>query len=250
MPEFVKRRPPAEPGSIPDVLGMFTAELRFYREIAPDVGVRVPACYRAEESDQGTLLVLEDLSGWDEGADPVEFARLLRGMHDRWRGEASRRWPWLRPVGAGRVEIGELWRRTWPGIADHPGLTPLVRDLGARLDGLAAVRPGGPTTLCHGDPRDQNARTSYEGEIALLDWEDVTAGYPADDLVCLLVSSVDPARWEETLAAYGPVAGLDAAWPEGIQQGLFTLADDPDGPDAEARCARLDEAGRRMAAVR
>ena len=64
MPPFVKRRTPAVPGSIPDVLGMFTGEVRFYREIAPLPGVRVPACYTAEDTAGGTLLVLEDLSGW------------------------------------------------------------------------------------------------------------------------------------------------------------------------------------------
>jgi hypothetical protein len=246
MSEFVKRRAPAEPGSVADVLGMFTAEVRFYREIAPVVGVRVPACYRAEESAEGTLLVLEDLSAWDEGADPVDHARVLRGMHDRWRGEAALRWPWLRPVGAGGDEIDDLWRRTWPRIADHPGLTPRVRAFGARVDGLEVGAPSGPTTLCHGDPSARNARTSPEGEIALLDWEDVTAGHPADDLVWMLVSSVDPFRWDETLAAYGPVDGIAEAWPEGVRQGLFSLSDDPEGPDAEASCARLDEACRRL----
>ena len=56
---FVKRRGPPLPGSIPDVLGMFTAEVRFYREIAPQVGVRVPECYEASAGPEGTLLVLE-----------------------------------------------------------------------------------------------------------------------------------------------------------------------------------------------
>jgi hypothetical protein len=50
---FVKRRAPPLPGSIPDVLGMFTAEVRFYREIAPQVGVRVPECYEASEGPEG-----------------------------------------------------------------------------------------------------------------------------------------------------------------------------------------------------
>jgi hypothetical protein len=247
MSEFVKRRQPAEPGSIADVLGMFTAELRFYREIAAVIGVRVPVCYRAEESDEGTLLVLEDLSAWDEGADPAEYARLLRSMHDRWRGEASIRWPWLRPIDAGEDEIIDLWRRTWPRIADHSGLTQRARDLGGRLDGWSTPTPTGPTTLCHGDASARNARTSPDGEVALLDWEDVNAGYAADDLVWMLVSSVDPDRWDETLAAYGPVDGLDDAWPESVRQGMFSVSDDPDGPGAEAWFARIDEACRRVA---
>jgi hypothetical protein len=56
-PVRVKRRERPVPGSIPDVLAMFQSELRFYREIAPVLGVRVPRCYRAEETADGTLLV-------------------------------------------------------------------------------------------------------------------------------------------------------------------------------------------------
>lgn len=37
---------------------MFESEVRFYREIAPYVGVRVPECYRAEAGPDGTLLEL------------------------------------------------------------------------------------------------------------------------------------------------------------------------------------------------
>jgi fructosamine-3-kinase len=87
---YVKRRPPAEPGSIPVALDMFRAEVRFYREIAPVAGVRVPACYQAEVTDEGgTVLVLEDLSAWQPGADPAAAARLLAGMHRRWEGQAA-----------------------------------------------------------------------------------------------------------------------------------------------------------------
>ncbi len=104
----------------------------------------------------------------------------------------------------------------------------------------------GPVTLCHGDASDQNARTSPDGEIALLDWEDVTVGRPADDLAWYMVSSVEPARWDETLAAYGSVDGLTDAWPEGVRQGLFEVAADPDGPGVAGWAARLDEAVRRL----
>jgi hypothetical protein len=67
---YVKRRGVPPPGSIPEALGMFRAEVRFYQEIAPVVGVRVPLCHRAEAGDDGTLLVLEDLSSWRLGAEP------------------------------------------------------------------------------------------------------------------------------------------------------------------------------------
>jgi len=92
----MKRRPLPVPGSIPDVLGMFECEVQFYREVAPVVGVRVPGCRRAESSAVGTLLELEDLSGWDAGADPIAAAGVLALLHATWEGVAYGRWPWLR----------------------------------------------------------------------------------------------------------------------------------------------------------
>ena len=53
------------------------------------------------------------------------------------------------------------------------------------------------------------------------------------DLAWLLTSSVDPARWDEVIAAYGPADGLVHVLPAVIVQGLLSLADAPAG-SAEA----------------
>jgi Phosphotransferase enzyme family len=259
MRGFEKRRPVAVPGSIPDVLDMFRSEVRFYREIAPIIGVRVPACYRAEDNAEGTLLVLEDLSTWTPGADPIDFATLLADMHARWHG-ATARWPWLRPVGAAADLVGTLYDEVWPAIAVHPVLSPRVREVGARLLGHAAraestVNAAVPLTLCHGDASYRNARTRPDGQIALLDWEDVTAAPGVTDLAWLLTSSVPPERWGETITAYGDPDDLDAALPACIVQGLLSLNDiiadgdataDGDGDSAAAWGQRLDAAVSRL----
>lgn len=194
---FVKRRDPAEPGSIPDVLGMFTAEVRFYREIAPHIGVRVPVCYEASEGLEGTLLVLEDLSDWSPGADPVEAVHLYAELHGRFRGVAARRWPWLRRGGDGADLVGALYDRTWPMLAGRPDLPASVRRVGAAMVGHAAGAEraslgNGPVTLVHGDASARNQRTGPSGEIALLDWEDVRLGGGIADIGWFLVSSVGP----------------------------------------------------------
>lgn len=223
---------------------MFAAEVRFYREIAPFVGVRVPACFRAENGPDGTLLELEDLSAWSPGADPVDLARTLADLHARFRGRAGTRWPWLRRPGAAADLIAALYDSTWPALADHPGLTPRVRAAGAQLVGAAAAWPGpsGPPTLCHGDASLRNVRTGPDGEIALLDWEDVNIDDGVTDLAWLLVSSVEPGQWAQVKAAYGSPGGLADAWPDAIVQGLLSLADDPSGPGAQGWCDRLDAA--------
>jgi hypothetical protein len=249
---YVKRRNWPEPGSIPDVLDMFRCELRFYREIAPVVGVRVPACYQAEETDQGTFLVLEDLSGWQPGADPAAAARLLSGMHQRWQGLARRRWPWIRADGAAIDLVAKLFDQTWPQLADRGDLTPSVRAIGSRFVGHVAdaedlAAQAGATTLTHGDASMQNMRTSPSGEIALLDWEDVSAAPGVSDLAWMLVSSVHPAEWDEVIAAYGQSDGLAQVLPALIVQGLFSLSDTAAGTaEAAAWIERIEAAGNRL----
>ena len=142
MTVFVKRRDPPTPGSIPEALDSFQAEVRFYLEVAPVIGVRVPACYEAQATDQGTALVLEDLAGWQPGADPLAAVRVLSGMHRRWVGRPQLCWPWLRPVGLAVELVEDLFARVWPELAGRADLTPTVRLLGERLVGkVAEVEP-------------------------------------------------------------------------------------------------------------
>jgi hypothetical protein len=249
---YVKRRSWPEPGSIPDVLDMFRSELRFYREIAPVAGVRVPACYQAEETDERTLLVLEDLSQWQPGADPAAAARVLSGLHRRWQGRALRRWPWLRAGAAAADLVEGLFDRTWPQLASREDLTPPVRACAERLvghvlDAEETASRAGATTLAHGDASMLNMRTSPDGEIALLDWEDVSAGPGIYDLAWMLVSSVNPVRWDEAIASYGQSDGLAQVLPAVMVQGLFSLSDTPAGTsEAASWVERLDAASRRL----
>jgi Phosphotransferase enzyme family len=243
---YVKRRGRPEPGSISAVLDSFRAEVRFYREIAPVVGVRVPACYRAEDTDEGTVLTLEDLSGWCAGADPLAASRVLAGMHRQWAGQAQLRWPWLRPVGAAVDLVERLFATVWPRLAVRAELTPAVRRLGEQLVGRVTesewmTGSAGPLTLVHGDASMLNMRTGPGGEVALLDWEDVSAAPGVVDLAWLLVSSVEPVQWEEVIAAYGPAHGLTQVLPAIAVQGLLSLSDTPAGSgEATAWIRRLD----------
>ena len=231
---------------------MFRCELRFYREIAPEVGVRVPACYQAEETAEGTLLVLEDLSAWQPGADPAVAANVLSDMHRRWEGQARRRWPWLRADGAAIDLVEQLFAQTWPVLAARGDMTPSVQTLGKRFLGHVAdaddgVTRAGVPTLAHGDASMLNMRTSPNGEVALLDWEDVSSGPGIYDLAWMLVSSVDPGRWDEAIAAYGRSAGLAEVLPAVLVQALLSLSDTQVGTaEATAWIERIDAAGHRL----
>lgn len=83
----------------------------------------------------------------------------------------------------------------------------------------------GPLTLVHGDASVRNMRTGPGGEVVLLDWEDVSAAPGVLDPAWLLLSSVEPARWDAVIAAYG-------------------AADPPFRCAAGRRCSRPAEPGR------
>ena len=251
---FVKRRPHATAGTIPHALDMFRNEVRFYREVAPEVGVRVPACHAAAETDDGFRLELEDLGGWTAGGDPAAVARVLATLHGRWEGTAAERWPWLRPPGAAAGLVAELYDRTWPELDRRRDLPPAVRALGAGFVGrveeleLLEGEAAGPLTLIHGDVSAANVRTSPAGEIALLDWEDVRLAAGAVDVAWWLLTSVDPADWDAVLGASSATdrAGVPVVMATALTQAFLSLADLEDGsPEASASIARIEEAGRR-----
>lgn len=256
MPVHEKRRNRPAPGSIPDVLDIFRSEVRFYQELAPVVGVRVPACYRAEATDAGTLIELEDLSSWHPGADPASAAELLARLHERWPAPALARWPWLRQAGPAldtAVDlVAALYDRTWPLIAGRAELGIRARELGDRLAGRvaaaeSAASAAGPLVLTHGDASAPNMRTSPAAEIALLDWEDVGIAPGVTDLAWLLVSSVEPDRWDEVIAAYGHAGQLAEVLPSVAVQGFLSMFDTaPGSADSEGWSTRLQVAAARI----
>jgi aminoglycoside phosphotransferase (APT) family kinase protein len=230
---------------------MFTREVRFYREIAPYVGVRVPGCFVAEELGGATHLELEDLSDWRPGADPEAAGRTLAALHGRWAGRALERWPWLpRPDVSDLVD--ELFGEVWTSVRERAEVSVVVRGLGDSLRGRVAdaeqrAAASGPVSLTHGDASARNMRTSPDGEVALLDWEDYGTGPGITDVAWHLVSSVAPADWDAVLAAYGESSGLDMSLPAAVVQALLTLSDEePGSPPARAWVERIEQAARRL----
>lgn len=221
------------------------------------IGVRVPTCYRAEATDDGTLLELEDLSSWAPGAEPTAAARVLARLHDRWPSEALSRWTWLRQPGPAADAAGglvaALYDQTWPLIAGRAELGSEARGLGERLVGRVAAAEraangAGPPVLTHGDASAQNMRTSPVAEVALLDWEDVGIAPGVTDLAWLLVSSVEPGRWDEVIAAYGHAANLAEVLPAVAVQGFLSMSDSAaESAESKAWAIRLRSAAARAA---
>ncbi len=227
---FVKSRTPPEPGSIPAMLGMFENEIRFDEELADSVTVRTPNCYRAELSEDGTLLELEDLSSWKAGADPVAAVRVLAELHQSFSAADLEAWPWLWRGDTAADAIGALFDTRWEGLRSAPAISERIRTVGDELVGRVPniekreARHDSPT-LIHGDASFLNMRTSASGELALLDWEDVRIGDGTYDVAWMLVSSVEPTQWNQTLSSYdAPLLSWTNAFESAVVQGLLTMS--------------------------
>jgi aminoglycoside phosphotransferase (APT) family kinase protein len=115
--------------------------------------------------------------------------------------------------------VERLFIETWADLAGRGDLPRAVASFGARMAepeqvtaAEEAIAEAGPLTLVHGDAQARNVRTSPDGEVALLDWEDVSAAPGVLDLAWLLTASVDPGQWDEVIAAYGPIGGSTACF--------------------------------------
>ena len=127
---------------------------------------------------------------------------------------------WVSPSPApAAVILGGLFRqpgRAWRGAA--VSTAPVVA-LGTRLLGRAAEAESAVGSASAGDAGPRRCRrwpTSeplQAGEVALPDWEDVSAAPGVLDLAWLLVSPVDSAQWDKVIAAYGPPADIVGVLP-------------------------------------
>jgi hypothetical protein len=182
-------------------------EVRFYRELAPELGTGIPRSYgSAFDSATGRfVIVLEDMS-----ASPCEFpdtlhplstdkmaqvVEVLAGLHGTFWGRLPQK-----PGGSGR--FGWL---VAPSADPANLVTPTVMSTSARrLDGSTAmpVRAGryiwenfsavtatidsGPHTVLHGDSHPGNT-FFRNGGAGLLDWQVVRRGHPSRDLAYAIV---------------------------------------------------------------
>ncbi|WP_370289393.1 phosphotransferase family protein [Nocardioides sp.] len=220
--------PAADAGSRALLAGAYRGEIRFYRDIAPTVAIRVPGLVYASEVDDdgGFLLVLEDLAPARQGdqiagATPAQVRDAvvnLAGLHGP---------RWCDPT---LLEIEHL---TLNGPDDAALLAELygpatelfVDGLGALLDDdtIATLRACPPVVeawalgrrerfgLVHGDYRLDNLLfppdLPDQGSASIaVDWQTLSLALPARDLAYVVATSLDaPVRREverDLVAAY------------------------------------------------
>ncbi|PQM45349.1 phosphotransferase [Mycobacterium talmoniae] len=193
-------------------VGIYESEVRFFREIASTVDIRVPDVYFAAlESDSGRFtLVLEDLGGFATVGDMIAGARPeqaelalaeLAGLQaPRWNDPELTRLPWLADTTRTRM----LFAMVAPAVENFverfgERLNPRHVDLIRRLAPLAAQVPDlvwrPPFVVCHGDYRVDNlmfGNTEDAPPITVIDWQVVRVGPPLLDAATFMASCVEP----------------------------------------------------------
>jgi hypothetical protein len=181
------------------------AEGRFYRELGPSLGLRMPTCVYAG-ADEGTgrsLFIMNDLVS--EGATFLnsQFAytpeltkaalEQLALLHARTWGEKNLAdLDWLaanRPTMGDIMPVELLDTRINDGRAD--ALPDYLRD-GARIK-AAMQRVSAPRRVCvvHGDPHSLNIYLDREGRPGLLDWQLAHVGHWATDVSYHIATVLD-----------------------------------------------------------
>jgi hypothetical protein len=169
-------------------MGLYEREVRFYRDVAPRVGIRVPDCSLAEiDLDSGLfVLMLADLAPAragdqlvgatdDEIAAAVSTAAQLHAAW--WDNPAMAGYTWL-PSQAALVaatldkapELYPAFAEAWSGELSDDELA-LGEKVTFRLGPLVDALDHPPFTLVHGDYRLDNLFFTANGGVAVIDWQ-------------------------------------------------------------------------------
>lgn len=185
-------------------------EIRFYREIAPGIPMRIPRCYYTGmcEETQDYLLLLEDLAPARPGdqvagctvAEAADALRALARFHSAWWERCGENvFSWMEPLGNFSDSIQGLYASNWQPYLRHVGSLPdTIRALGERLmdcGGWAWLQLSqSPCTIIHGDYRlDNMLFPPIPGgdPIAIVDWQTIRRGHAMYDAGYFLCESLN-----------------------------------------------------------
>lgn len=191
-------------------LSAFQREIRFYREVAPLVPVRLPRFYYGVDKPPAYSLVMEDLSSYTpgdqiEGMHPGQVKDTVRMMAKIqaafWDNEALAKLDWM-PLSN---NMAEDYLEKWDSFVEHFGAIcdPRGLELGAKLrdylDWKWQKVQTRPRTIVHFDLREDNllfGNKDSDEDIIILDWQLAMRNIGAFDIARLIAGSEIPAERE------------------------------------------------------
>src|SRR5207237_196700 len=192
---LIAKFPSPDPGArqIGQMYGLYEREVRFYRDLRDDVGVRTPRCYySAMDVDNGRyVLLLEDLAALGTIGDQVagcssEHAMLavdeLAKLHGTlWCSPRLNELSWLQHGSdIVRAPLEQVYPHVFPLTLERYGehmteairaaVPTLAEKIGVWLDEVDATAP---ITLAHGDYRLDNLffPAAEAHSLAVIDWQ-------------------------------------------------------------------------------
>lgn len=255
--------PAADPTSraTAGAFGLYTKEVGFYRELAAQLDVRVPAVLSAEIADDGVdfVLIFEDLGPCRGGnqlascsaADARAAIRQAAAIHaPSWNKEALTGIDWLQAKEGQTEQVKALYDNAQAIFRERyadslePEFMAICEELNEAKESWFG-RESGPRSIIHGDFRLDNMLFDIKGgaeEIAVLDWQTVAAGNPLVDIGYFMGTGIGDelrrAHEAELLDLYcaemtarGVALSRDAIWDDyvlgaihGISTAVFSAA--------------------------
>lgn len=226
---LIAKLPATDPGSrmVGVAFGMYEREVRFYRELAPELSMPSPACYHAayDPAAGQSVILLEDLQGGQfgdqlAGATPEQAALAvdaLARMHaEWWLSPRLGQFPWLTfAIENIRTPIMMMYEAAWRPAVERVGhlLTPamieMLPDMGKRclvaFDNIGAL----PLTLGHGDYRPDNlffGGPESPRPLVVCDWQGPGKSPAVADIAYFIAGALHPddrrAHEDELLRRY------------------------------------------------
>lgn len=192
-------------------VGGYEREVRFYRELAEDVGVPTPRCFLAhyDRERKRFLLLLEDMApaaspGIERGLDLAQAREVMEriaGMHAHWWNRTEGH-EWLELDDDTVRTVRDTYLRCLPGFLanmgqQYPTIAKVARETAVMFetdDWIDQVRAR-PRTLVHNDLHVENIflPTEEGGRFALIDWQGVSFGrHGVGDVTRILCMGLPP----------------------------------------------------------
>ena len=227
-----------------ELMSHSTAEVLFFRDIAPDLPVNLPQSW-LQLIDPGApngLLMLEDLTlrnaSFGRQTTPLEPEEMLRVLDLQaqyhgacWKSPKLETWSWLKPGGMiVESDVCGIFLGFWP-VAEKQPRFELIPDtlksptmIREAISKLHTIDNANAHTIVHGDAHQANLFFDPDGTPGYLDWATIMRGHWAFDVSYLIVGSqtVENRRKHERdqLAFYldrfaqagGEKVAFDEAW--------------------------------------
>ncbi len=190
-------------------VGMGVAEARFYRDLAPEIPVRLPGVWFADTDGDRYVMVLEDLvAGGCRFPTPKDgdiawrardIVEQMAALHARFwespRFDADGDLAWLVPKGTGAAGGGAKFvKMAVDAVGDRlPEEFHRLADIYiSRNDDIVRLWNSGPRTLVHGDPHLGNLFVDTAGgdRTGFLDWAMIGRSPGLRDVAYVLCNSI------------------------------------------------------------